>query len=288
MRRFLPALLCRAAVVLPLFFSAHPAGAFSLLAPPPAPHGLPLVLIQATGPSDPTPTDPTPTDPTPTDPTPTDPTPTDTGPTAGCQTHSCDHSANDPVLPPPPKGVPADAVGITPQNTAAIVALVDEANRYCREHYDRRYVIDCIARAYVRIGQSLPFRGGYGGVRIALMNGGTALHELAIKNTDPTQPAKTGPTGRGTPSAYLRPVVQSPAVLKAAGDIIEGTQLVLLRSAAGSAQRHEAYTQVANVVGSTVVLLRSGRRKKRKDRARQGWLAVVLGHRPPEGRAGPA
>lgn len=171
----------------------------------------------------------------------------------------------DPERAPPPPGVPADAVGITPAATQAIVDQVDEANRYCRERYDRRYWIDCIARAYYRIGQALPYRGGYGGMRVALMQAGTQLHQLAIDNTDKAHPDKVGPTGQRTRPELIHSVVATPAVQTKAADIIEGTHLVLLRSS-GSETRRVAYEQVANVVGSTVVLLRSGRRKRRKDR----------------------
>ena len=189
-----------------------------------------------------------------------------TGGSSGCQYTKCD-SDRDPPAEPLPPGVPADARDITPAATKAIIDAVNESNRYCRDRYDPVYFIDCIARAYVRIGKGLNHRSGYGKARNALIEAGTKLHDLAIANTDESREPKVGPTSRRSPPELLRPVVRTPQVNAAAAGIIEGTQLVLLRSASGSDQRRVAYEQVANVVGSTVVLLRSGRRKKRRAEA---------------------
>ncbi|NBZ87721.1 hypothetical protein [Stagnihabitans tardus] len=217
-----------------------------------------------------------------------------TGGSTGCQYQSCD---SDPPAEPLPPGVPADARDITPAATKAIVDAVNESNRYCRDRYDPVYFIDCIARAYVRIGKTLPYRSGYGKARNALIEAGTKLHELAIANTDESRPAKVGPTSRRSPPERLRPVVRTPEVNAAAAGIIEGTQLVLLRSASGSDQRRVAYEQVANVVGSTVVLLRSGRRKKRRDGAGSkaenrrlplAWLGLFASRRDAPPPAGPS
>lgn len=222
------------------------AGAFSL-SPYPLPQvdgqDLPLILVQSTGGGD----------------------------YGGCTSRDCGEpqaERSDPALPPPPPGVPADAIGISPEATLLIIKLLDDSNQYCQEHYEKYYIIDCIARAYQRIGGSLPYRSGYGGMRNAILQAGNALHELAIANTDKTRKAKVGPTGRRAGrNDLMRPVDPTPQVRAEAADIIEGSRLVLLRSAAGSDQRRVAYEQVANVVGSTVVLLRSGRRKRRaKDR----------------------
>lgn len=242
-------------------FMPGPSAAFTMIPVPRAPSGLPLVLIQSTG-CDVSPCD---------EPTPT-PTPTPT------EKPVTDKNDKDPAPLAVPKGVPADAVGITPAATKAIVDAVNEANRYCRDHYDPIYVIDCIARAYVRIGRTLPYRGGYGTARTALMEAGTRLHELAIANTDKTAEPKMGATSRRSAPEFLRPVKRTPKVNAEAAAIIEGSQLVLLRSASGSDQRRVAYEQVANVVGSTVVLLRSGRRKKRRnpDGAHKSGMSGLL------------
>lgn len=217
-----------------------------------------------------------------------EPTIPDTGEDTGQQDDAYGSSDRDPAQEPPPAGVPADAVGITPEATKALLAEIDEANRWCRTRYEPGYIPDCIAQAYKRIGATLPWRGGYGKARNALLGGGQRLSEWVEKNQDSAKPTISGRTGRRAPSEPLTPVRAS-ADLNVAAGIIEDTQLVLLRSASGSDQRRVAYEQVANVVGSTVVLLRSGRRKKRRAEAKgRGPRVAPLFFAPRRGAPPPA
>ena len=240
----------RAFMPLSVLFSlvlAQGAGAFSLTPLPPPATKLPLVLVQTysqTGGQD-------------------KETGQQTGQETGQTGDTYDSSDREPGLPPPPAGVPVDAVGITPEATQALIDQVAEANRWCRTRYDPGYIPDCIAKAYKRIGATLPWRGGYAKARNALLGGGQSLSDWVERNKDPAKPAISGRTGRRAPAEALTPVRAS-ADLNVAAGIIEDTQLVLLRSASGSDQRRVAFEQIANVVGSTVVLLRSGRRKKRR------------------------
>ena len=190
----------------------------------------------------------------------------------------------DPAQAPPPPGTPADAVGITPEATKAIVAQIAEATRYCQDHYDPGYIPDCVAKAYKRIGASLPWRGGYAGARNALIKGGEALGQWVENNRDTTKKPKSGRTGRRAPAERLT-AVRPEADRAAAAAIIQDTTLVLLRSTSGSEQRRTAFTQIANVVGTSVVLLRSSRRRRRRTPDQRPAAPFAEHHGAAAGRA---
>ena len=163
---------------------------------------------------------------------------------------------SDPAAPPPPPGVSADAIGISPEATKAIVNAIKQGADFCQGLQDPRLNIDCLSDQYRFIAMSLPFKGGYAGLRVALFDAALKLHALAVDNYDgspKTRPSKGGKTAH----RYLAPVRNPAKVAIKATAIIEETRLVLLRSSSGSDQRRSAYEQVAAVVDSNKVLLRS-------------------------------
>lgn len=164
---------------------------------------------------------------------------------------------SDPSVPAPPPGVAADAIGITPAATLAIVNALKDAASFCRSLIDPRLNVDCVSDQYRYIATALPFKGGYAGVRNALFTAAIQLHQLAVDHNGGVASVRPSKGGR-SPHHALTPVTQNPgAVARKAVAIIEGTTLVLLRSSSGSEQRRIAYEQVAAVVDSTKVLLRS-------------------------------
>ena len=97
----------------------------------------------------------------------------------------------------------------------------------------------------------LPFKGGHAGIRVARFAAALALD--IYDGSPKTKPSKGGKTAH----RYLAPVRNPAKVAIKATAIIEATRLVLLRSSSGSDQRRIACEQVAAVVDSNKVLLRS-------------------------------
>lgn len=178
------------------------------------------------------------------------------GNSAGSASRPNSSSRSDPPVPPPPPGVSPDAVGISPGATKAIVASIKDAADFCRSLRDPRLNVDCLSDQYRHIGRQLPFQGGYSGVRAALLDAAEKLHQLARDNYDGTPKTRANRGGRRSYTS-LTPVKNLAKVNAKAAVIIEDTTLVLLRSSQGSDQRRAAYEEVAAVVNSNKVLLRS-------------------------------
>jgi len=177
----------------------------------------------------------------------------------GCQSNcGYESSDSDPAKPPPPPGVSADAIGISPAATKKIVTALSDGAKFCEliRKKDNRLVIDCLADQYRFIALQLPFDSGYAGVRTALFSASEKLHALAKHYSDGPTKTKLSAGDKSTHRA-LYPVRRPGLAAAKAEDIIEETALVLLRSSQGSDQRRVAYEEVSAVVDSNKVLLRS-------------------------------
>lgn len=152
--------------------------------------------------------------------------------------------------------LPGDA-GISPSATAAIVGELQAAIDYCQAMRNPAYNVDCLSYQFWLTAQSMPKTGGYADARKALLDAADKLHALALANRDRSKPAAKANVGGKRTSRPLTPVTNSAAVNAQAAAIVQDTNLVLLRSTSGSQQRRVAYTQIAAVVNSTKVLLRS-------------------------------
>ncbi|MBI1171261.1 hypothetical protein GC209_07650 [bacterium] len=164
-------------------------------------------------------------------------------------------SGHMPVAGPVPMAPDAD--GISPEATAALVAALNAGTEFCQNLRNPAYNVDCLSYEYWQSAQALPKTGGYADARKALLDAAEKLHNLAVANRDRSQPAARGRVGKTSTSRPLTPVRDVAAVNAQAAVIVHDTNLVLLRSSSGSNQRRLAYSQIAAVVNSTKVLLRS-------------------------------
>ncbi|MEO6300809.1 MAG: hypothetical protein ABIV25_04420 [Paracoccaceae bacterium] len=176
----------------------------------------------------------------------------------GCSSQcvgSCD-SARPGTTPSLPPGVSADAVGISPPATKTITDALAHSVAFCESLGDPRLNIDCLSDQYRFIAQQLAYDSGYSGIRNALLVASDKLHQLARDNR--AEGPKLRPLKNGeTPHRNLVPVKDPAAVAVQAEAIVAEASTVLLRSSSGSDQRRIAYEQVAAVVNSSKVLLRS-------------------------------
>jgi hypothetical protein len=184
-----------------------------------------------------------------------------TGGTGGSSGGGSDHgsiSDRSPAYPAYSAGAAPDASGITPSATSSIAALLTTGGDYCRALGNPAYTVDCLSYQYWVTAQSMPRTGGYADARKALLAASEKLHALAMANRDRSKPAARGNVGGKKTSRPLIPVTNVAAVNAQAETIVQDTKLVLLRSSRGSDQRRLAYEQIAAVVNSNKVLLRSG------------------------------
>ncbi|NBZ86249.1 beta strand repeat-containing protein [Stagnihabitans tardus] len=151
---------------------------------------------------------------------------------------------------------------IQTETTGRILEEIQSGTNFCREFVDPQYAIDCLSDRLQSVADGLSATGEYSEVRAALEDAASDLHALAVQNASAALSRSVGRASDGSGQTTGRPLTAVDEALLAganaqAAAIIANTQLVLLRSAANSDRRRVAFEQVGEVLGSTVVLLRS-------------------------------
>lgn len=147
--------------------------------------------------------------------------------------------------------------------TEEVVDAIEQAKDTCSDEWiDARYRIDCIRQTLLRAANELPNRGDYAPMRAVLIEAAAKLDAIVAQNLD-AGAGSVAPNVGGRPLAPTLPPLRAvdPAAAEKAIDqavaVLEETQTLLLRSAAGSSVREPHYQLVAQAVDSTKVLLRS-------------------------------
>ena len=162
-----------------------------------------------------------------------------------------------------PLGVPSGpATGIEVINAETTQRILDEiraGTAFCKALVRQEYVIDCLSDRLQSVADGLSAVGEYSEVRSALEDAAQQLHALVLANASDELAQQVARVGGRRSSRALTPIATEAmgAVNAQAAVIIEGAELVLLRSSSGSERRAVAFSQVAQVVNSTKVLLRS-------------------------------
>ena len=180
---------------------------------------------------------------------------------APANAQSCEGRCNYPsagIAPPGPS-----APGLS--SSLATAAYVDELQAsvaFCKAISKREYLVDCLAERIGAVADKMPAYGDLSEMRAALMTASRKLGAVAVKYRSPSLPPVRMQMGGAHPittTRPLRPVAPEnlDAAFAAAATILAETETVLLRSAAQSQDRALDFQQVAAVIGSTKVLLRS-------------------------------
>jgi hypothetical protein len=176
-----------------------------------------------------------------------------------------------PIFVPPPVGVDVPvfppsgsvtSVGANTETTELLSLEIQSAREFCRRAPSPEYTIDCLGDALEQIARDMPKTGDYAEAQQAIAQAASRLRALARENASADLPTgvirSTGADGRRSNSALTPVRTDTLAQTTAAAvAIIEEAETILLRSAANSAVRRVHYEQIAEVVGSNKVLLRS-------------------------------
>ena len=178
---------------------------------------------------------------------------------------SCEGNCPPLSYPPLPglKSAPYSPTGIS--GTLDVSAYVNEMRAsvvFCKAISNRAYLVDCLSERIGAVAAKMPAYGGTAEIRATLVTASRQLGAVANKYKSRTTPAVNMAMGGPTPIATtrpLRPVAPQnlDAALSAASAIVAETETILLRSSTDPAQDALAFQQVAAVIGSTKVLLRS-------------------------------
>lgn len=160
--------------------------------------------------------------------------------------------------------IPATGFG-SANYTEVVTESIAAAQKFCIEIGNDSYKVDCLAERLGKIAKDIPRNTDYDEVREILQDTSKQLETLARENRDPSQTRgrATRPATDKSPEVKttrpLTPVTPQslPEVNKQASAILDNTETLLLRSAAGSESKTQQYSRIADAIGSSKVLLRS-------------------------------
>jgi len=146
--------------------------------------------------------------------------------------------------------------------TRKIVKLLQEANDTCGAQIDRSYRIDCLRVYYGWIADDLPDSGEYLPIKQQIQKAEQKLAAIVSANVDTKAPAITPRKGHKPSAKKLPPLraVKKSAESKAVGQataVINGAQLLILRSGEDPTRRTAHYEEVSAALDSNLVILRS-------------------------------
>ncbi|MEO6301050.1 MAG: hypothetical protein ABIV25_07935 [Paracoccaceae bacterium] len=159
--------------------------------------------------------------------------------------------ANNPPL---PETAPA---------TSVYVADLYRSIAFCRAIGRQAYMVDCLAERIGAVAAKMPASGDRADMRAALATASRELGAVANKYRSRTQSPVNMTMGGANSMTTTRPLrgiapENLNLALTAALTVMAQTETVLLRSAQTSQTRALDFQEVAGVIGSTKVLLRSG------------------------------
>lgn len=162
--------------------------------------------------------------------------------------------------------VPSSQFG-SPNFTQLVVNGLAAARAFCGKLENKAYVVDCLAERLDAVSDQMDLEGNtgddYAEVRSILSDTSGKLQKLARDNRDRALPrGKASTTSGSTTIRTSRPLtpVSAPAaadVNARATAILDEAETLLLRSAAGSADKTAQYTRIADALRSNKVLIRS-------------------------------
>lgn len=160
--------------------------------------------------------------------------------------------------------LPANGFGSS-NYTEVVTSGIASAQKFCAELGNDSYKVDCLAERLEKIAGDIPSGTDYQEVKQILKDTSDQLESLARQNRDSAQTrirasrAATDKTPAMTTTRPLTPVKPQslPQVNRQAAAILDNTETLLLRSAAGSESKSQQYSRIAEAIGSSKVLLRS-------------------------------
>lgn len=156
---------------------------------------------------------------------------------------------------------PQPKLAIAASETRRIIKLISDGRDFC-SGVPLLYRVDCLRYHFWKVAQTLPKTGDYAPVRAALLNAADQLEAIRDANLDPAgKPTqfrlRSKPDAARVPALVpIRPASAAQAN-SAATEVIAQTTTILLRSTENSDRRQASYQEIAAVIDSTKVLLRS-------------------------------
>lgn len=167
-----------------------------------------------------------------------------------------------PLQPPPGQRV-------TDQTLAPVLAKADKTNwaavlgtyvRFCQTSAQPQYYVDCLSERFAYTASRMdPYNRGTADLRKVLQTAARDLSAITARYHTQDAGKATPRAANITPTRALRAIApQNRAAASAAGtQVLDTAQLVLLRSADRDPTQALAFAQVAEVIGTAKVLLRS-------------------------------
>ena len=172
-----------------------------------------------------------------------------------------DDDAEERIRAPKKRKKPAADSVATPEITAIFLAQLEDGGDAC-DRAPSPYRIDCVSEQFAALARNMPRTGDYAEARQVLQEASRDLKALVRGNREAggasvSIEVETATGGSAVKRLSAVAAERQAEVTAAATAIIEEAATVLLRSRSATEERASAFTQIAEAVDSTKVLLRS-------------------------------
>ena len=146
---------------------------------------------------------------------------------------------------------------ISPYNTKIIVDKFETLKKQCELIENSSYKLDCLSYIFWKMSKEIPQDSAYEDARIAFVYGASKFKDLAKKNVNfALEPLSVTNFSRQL-NGSTNDKIKDKTVQEEIDNIFVEIDTMLLRSLDGSDSRKLAFQQIASIVASSKVLIRS-------------------------------
>lgn len=146
---------------------------------------------------------------------------------------------------------------VSQDNTQIIVNKFTSLQKQCDRLKNNSYKLDCLSYIFWKMSKEIPRNSGYEDARLAFVYGASKFKELAKKNANFALKPLSVPNFSRKLNGITDDKINKKIVQEEIDNIFVEIDTMLLRSLDGSGSRKLAFQQIASIVASSKVLIRS-------------------------------
>jgi hypothetical protein len=146
---------------------------------------------------------------------------------------------------------------VSQDNTQIIVNKFTSLQKQCDRLKNNSYKLDCLSYIFWKMSKEIPRNSGYEDARLAFVYGASKFKDLAKKNANFALKPLSVPNFSRKLNGITDDKINEKTVQEEIDNIFVEIDTMLLRSLDGSGSRKLAFQQIASIVASSKVLIRS-------------------------------
>jgi hypothetical protein len=146
---------------------------------------------------------------------------------------------------------------VSPHNTQIIVNKFKSLKKQCELLENSSYKLDCLSYIFWKMSKEIPQNSAYEDARLAFVYGASKFKDLAKKNVNFELEPLSIPNFLRQLNGSTDDKINERTVQEEIDNIFVEINTILLRSLDGSNSRKLAFQQIASIIASSKVLVRS-------------------------------